>query len=56
MIYRLESENLEAIFINGKLYVQTGIHRFSMISGDEDTGFAVGELEFHNVSETPTSN
>ena len=27
-----------------------------MMSGDEDTGFAIGELEFHNVSEAPTFN
>ena len=30
--------------------VQTGIHRFKTLDHELDNGFAVGELEFHNVS------
>ena len=50
LIYRLECENIQAIFFYGDLLVQTGIHRFKTLEHELDNGFAVGELEFHNVS------
>ena len=52
LIYRLECENIQAMFYQGDLLVQTGIYRFKTLEHEFDNGFAVGELEFHNVSKS----
>ena len=55
LMYYIESDDLIGIFRkNGNdqdLYIQTGIQSFEVKSGEEDTGYAITQIQLYNVSE-----